>query len=266
VRTYTKDHVTDRLGPKRFTENQQTTQPGEPARILIVDDEASCRLGFRVALEVAGYEVAEAADGEQALDHLRTEPADLALLDLHMPLLDGMEMLQCLRNEGIDVPVVVITAHGSVPRASQAMKLGAVDVLPKPVTPAALRQIAFEALMRRVHLVHEQHPFRPNSLAAAAHRFSETLIVARKAWQQGQFRLAEELVDRALELDPESAEAHTLRGNVEESLGSHHSAYQSYRRALSHDRHHGPALDGMRRYCERFGLDLNNRLINPVAE
>jgi DNA-binding response OmpR family regulator len=235
-------------------------------RILIVDDEPSSRLGFRVALEVAGYEVAEAADGAAALEQLRNDPADLALLDLRMPLLDGMGTLRCLRDEGIDVPVVVITAHGSIPLACQAMKLGAVDVLPKPVEPAALRQTIFEALVRRAYTGSEPDRLAADSLGASAHRFSETLAVARKAWKQGQFLLAEELVDRALDLEPDSAEAHTLRGALKESLGEYHAAYQSYRRALTHDRHHGPALDGLRYYCERSGLDFHNKLINPAAE
>ena len=69
-----------------------------------------------------------------------------------------------------------------------------------------------------------------------------------------------------LDLDPDSPEANTLRGTLKESLGDDHSAYHSYRRALTNDRHYGPALDGMRRYCERWGVDFNNKSINPAAE
>ena len=101
---------------------------------------------------------------------------------------------------------------------------------------------------------------------SAGTRYSETLAVARKAWKQGQFALAETLVDRAIDLDPDSAEAHTLRGTLKETLGEHHSAYQSYRRALAIDPHDRSALEGMKRYCERSGLDFNNKLINPAAE
>jgi DNA-binding response OmpR family regulator len=266
VRTYIDSHVMNRLNPKWLARSQRTKPCGEASRVLIVDDEASCRLGFRVALEAAGYEIAEAADGETALEQLRNDPADLALLDLQMPLLDGMETLRRLREEGIDVPVVVVTAYGSVPLACQAMSLGALDVLPKPVKPAALRQIVFEALLRRAYAGDDPHRFAPSSLGASAHRFSETLTVARKAWRQGQFPLAEELVDRALDLNPDSAEAHALRGALKESLGEHHSAYHSYRRALANDRHYGPALDGLRRYCERSGLDFNDTRVNPAAE
>ena len=158
MRTYTNSHGKNRFNLERFAGSQLTTPPSEPSRILIVDDDASSRLGFRVTLESAGYEVAEAADGEEAMEFLRTDPADLvALLDLRMPLLDGIETLQSLRDEGIDVPVVVITAHGSVSSTAQAMKLGAIDVLPKPLKPSTLRQTVFEALMRAA----AQGPSRP---------------------------------------------------------------------------------------------------------
>ena len=105
------------------------------ARILIVDDEPNVRLVFRTALEAVGYAVDEVADGGAALDRLRESPADLVLLDLQMPRLDGMATLARLREAGDDVPVVIITAHGSVPDAVAAMKLGAIDFLAKPLTP-----------------------------------------------------------------------------------------------------------------------------------
>src|SRR5262249_44717036 len=101
----------------------------ESPRILIADDQASSRLGFRAVLEPAGYEVIEAGDGEQALKSLRDDPADVALLDSQMPGLDGLEVLRRLEDEGIEVPVVVVTADGSIPIAIRAMELGAMDVL-----------------------------------------------------------------------------------------------------------------------------------------
>ncbi len=219
MRTCTNSHGVNRLNLERFAGSQLTTPPSEPSRILIVDDDASSRLGFRVTLESAGYEVTEAEDGEEAMECLRTDPADLALLDLRMPLLDGIETLQSLRDEGIDVPVVVITAHGSVSSTAQAMKLGALDVLPKPLKPSTLRQTVFEALMRRGRTVPE--PSRPtmNSIAVPAQRYSETLAVARKAWKQGQFALAETLVDRAIDLDPDSAESAHVAGNSQGDSG-----------------------------------------------
>jgi DNA-binding response OmpR family regulator len=233
---------------------------------LVADDDAGSRLGFRVALETAGYEVIEAADGAQALVALRDAPIDVALLDLRMPGLDGMEVLRRIHDEGIEVPVVVITAHGNVPGAIRATELGAVDVLAKPVQPSILRQAVLQVLLQRPR--DETGSYRPavNSLGTTAQRFGETVTLARRAWERGRFALAEHLLQQALDLDPDSAAANTLRGALQERLGEHHAAYQSYRKALARDPHEIRALDGMNRYCERFGLDYHNRAINPAVE
>ncbi len=81
-----------------------------------------------------------------------------------------------------------------------------------------------------------------------------------------EFDRAVNLLERALELAPDSAEAHTLMGVLRESLGQDHAAYHAYRAALHADPHYGPARDNLQRYCERFGLDFHNRSINPAAE
>ena len=119
-----------------------------PKRILIVDDEPNVRLVFRTALESTGYLVTEAADGSAALQQLHKVPTDLILLDLKMPGMDGMETLERLRLERSEIPVVVVTAHGSVPDAVAAMKLGAVDFLPKPVSPVSLRAVVASVCAR----------------------------------------------------------------------------------------------------------------------
>jgi len=95
-----------------------------PKRILVVDDEPNVRLVFRTALESTGYLVTEAADGDAAMVQLRKIPIDLILLDLKMPVLNGMETLERLRITGDETPVVVVTAHGSVPDAVAAMSWG----------------------------------------------------------------------------------------------------------------------------------------------
>src|SRR5438270_3049809 len=100
-----------------------------PSRILIVDDEPNVRLMFRTTLASTGAEIAVADDGEAALERLEGSPFDLVLLDLKMPGLGGMETLRRLRDAGDDTPVVIVTAHGDVPHAVEAMKLGAIDFL-----------------------------------------------------------------------------------------------------------------------------------------
>ena len=121
-------------------------------RILIVDDETNVRLMLRTALESVGYEVVEAAEGHAALERLRSASSgcDLILLDLKMPKMDGMELLSQLRTDGNVIPVVMLTAHGSIPDAVAAMKLGAIDFLTKPVTPDVLRRVVADVIDRHV--------------------------------------------------------------------------------------------------------------------
>jgi DNA-binding NtrC family response regulator len=117
----------------------------DPAQILIVDDEPNVRLMFRTALEPA-FAVKEAADGQTAVRAIRERPFDVVLLDLRMPGIDGMETLRLLKDARADVPVVVVSAHGSIPDVVEAMRLGAVDFIPKPLSPDTLRRVVRQAL------------------------------------------------------------------------------------------------------------------------
>lgn len=238
-----------------------------PPLILVADDEPSIRLGFRVALEAAGYGVSEVEDGGAAMESLRRNPADLVLLDLRMPGLDGMEVLRRLREEAIDVPVVVVSAYRSIPGAAHALELGAVDVLAKPVEPVRLRSTVREVLVRHADSRRAAGRRRPaqSSPAARADRLADTLALARRTMELGHFDLADYLLQQTLDIDPASVEAHATRGMLLEVVGEDHAAYRCYRWALIHDPRHRTALEGLLRYCERFGLDHRNPAINPAA-
>ena len=103
--------------------------------VLIADDEPSIRRTLREILDYEGYDVEEAADGEEALAKARSGEVDLLLLDIKMPKRDGMEVLQALNEgegEGPPLPVVMISGHGTVETAVEATRLGASDFLEKP--------------------------------------------------------------------------------------------------------------------------------------
>lgn len=120
------------------------------ARILVVDDEEDIRSFLADALHAEGHDVAEAPDGEAAWSRLGAEGFHLVLTDLRMPRMDGMELLRRLRQTQPEVEVVVLTAHGSVDSAVEAMKLGAFEYLQKPISgPAELRLVVSRALERR---------------------------------------------------------------------------------------------------------------------
>ena len=179
--------------------------------ILIVDDEPNVRLMLRTTLESSGYQVREAADGSGALGHLRVSPCDLVVLDLRMPRMDGMETLRRLRAEGDCTPVVMLTAHGSIPDAVAAMKLGAIDFLTKPITPQALREVVADVIRRQAELP-------PPKLEAAAKasdhphekEIAFDLARAKRAVNRGEFEEAERLLREVIALDSESDEAHEL--------------------------------------------------------
>jgi two-component system, NtrC family, response regulator AtoC len=100
--------------------------------VLIVDDEANMRWVLQRALEKAGYEPVSAANGHEALNAAARQRIDLALLDLKMPGMDGLAVLRELRQRQPDLPVILLTAHATVPTAVEAMRLGALDYLRKP--------------------------------------------------------------------------------------------------------------------------------------
>ncbi len=101
--------------------------------ILIVDDEKNTREGLKWALEQTGADIFLAEDGEQALIKLGSIHVDLVLSDLKMPKMDGMELLDHVRDEFPDLDFVILTGHGTVETAVGAMKKGAFDYLIKPV-------------------------------------------------------------------------------------------------------------------------------------
>ncbi len=99
-------------------------------RILLVEDEDKLRRVVQLHLESLGYEVDGAANAEQGLSSAGA--ADLVITDLRMPGMDGIQLIKQLQTRGVRSAVIVMTAHGSVENAVEAMKLGAADFLQKP--------------------------------------------------------------------------------------------------------------------------------------
>ena len=119
-------------------------------RILVVDDEPFARTVVRRMLEVDGWEVSEARSTQEARALLAGEPEPVALLlDVLLDGESGLEYLERLREEGVLVPVIVMTAMEDVETAVRAMKAGAYDFLVKPVTPERLRTALTHAAERR---------------------------------------------------------------------------------------------------------------------
>jgi DNA-binding NtrC family response regulator len=118
-------------------------------RILIVDDDdVSCRL-FTEVLEGEGYQVQQAQSGEEAVERLRSEAYDLLLVDVRMPGMSGLDVTRAMRQEQPALPIVVMTAFGSIETAVEAIQEGAFDYVSKPMNLDELKRIVARALAQR---------------------------------------------------------------------------------------------------------------------
>ena len=115
------------------------------ATILCVDDEPGALQVFRSALERQGHRVVAVTNAPAALNVLGRGGVDLVISDYQMPEMSGIELVERLREEGLDLPVIMVTGHGSIEHAVAAMKAGAVDYITKPLRTQQL-QLAVTAL------------------------------------------------------------------------------------------------------------------------
>jgi two-component system, NtrC family, nitrogen regulation response regulator NtrX len=104
-----------------------------PFRILVVDDETAIREAIRMTLEYEGYRVEEARSGQEGIDKSTKTPYDAILLDIKMPVLDGIEVLENLKEQRVATPVIMVSGHGDISTAVECTKRGAFDFLEKPL-------------------------------------------------------------------------------------------------------------------------------------
>ena len=155
-------------------------------RVLIVDDDPASRRLLEVRLRPLECDVATAGNGEQALTAIRKDVPDLVLLDLQMPKMGGIEVLRALRKEEINVPVIVITAHGSIETAVEAMKEGAYDFITKPVDAnhfdiVVRKALEREGLKRELELFSEDADKRYRLVVGKSDKMNEAVETAKKA-------------------------------------------------------------------------------------
>ena len=160
------------------------------AYILVVDDEPAIVTVVRERLEREGFEVQAVASGEEALAHLADSPADLVVLDVMLPGIDGFEVLRRLRGEGNHVPVILLTARSEDVDKIVGLELGGDDYLAKPFNPRELtariravlrRQSELEAL--RAQVADQRDGSEAGEAGERALSFDHP---RRRAWFQGQ--------------------------------------------------------------------------------
>jgi len=179
--------------------------------ILIVDDEPNVRLMYRSALAGLGYDIHEAATAEAALQQMQTHKYEAAILDLKLPGMDGLELLEQMHGLGIATPAAFVSAHGQVPDAMHAMELGAIDFLPKPPTPEQLRDMVQDILLRH----------SADSDVGGEKDFQYYLRSAKRAINLRDFPTATEHLVKALDLNPSSRQAINLVGVLIEMRQEH---------------------------------------------
>ncbi|KPK15241.1 MAG: Fis family transcriptional regulator [Myxococcales bacterium SG8_38] len=118
---------------------------GETKQVLVADDEGNLRRVLKAQLQHDGYEVHCVGDGEAVLEAMSEHHIDVLITDLRMPKLDGMQVLKAVSERHPDVPVIMITAHGTVDTAVEALKLGAFDYVTKPFDRTELRAVVSKA-------------------------------------------------------------------------------------------------------------------------
>ena len=209
--------------------------PTKPKAILIVDDEKNIRLTLSHALEVLGVETDTASNGEEALTKLKEKEFGLVLLDLHMPGVQGMDVLRRLREIRPDIRVIIITAYGTVGLAVDAIRLGAVDFVQKPFIPDEIREIVSRVMDREK--LDEQKVMD----------YASSIELAKKAIMDFHLDAAVEHVRKAVSFDPARPEAFNLLGVLEELQGDRLEAQKHYRAALSLDPSYGAALVNLER-------------------
>jgi two-component system OmpR family response regulator len=207
--------------------------------ILIVDDEPNVRLNYRITLETEGYDVFETSTAAAAMEALVGRSFDLAILDMRMPAMDGLQLLAKIREVGISVPVMIVTAYSDVPHAVQAMKMGAIDFLQKPLRPEELRRIVAEILKRHA-------PQR----GVLTETFNSHIVAAKRCLNLRLFSKARLHLVKAMELNSKSVEAFNLAGVLAEMLDDPDKAKKYYGQAIKLDKNYEPAQQNMRRLFE----------------
>ncbi len=197
--------------------------------VIVVDDERNIRLGLTASLESLDVEVTEAVNGEDALEKLRESSFRLMLLDLKLPGMDGMEVLRRARDLRPEMRVIIITAHGTIENAVDAMKLGAVDFIQKPFAPSEIREL--------VSRVIDRDAIEERKAADYASHFE----LAKRCIAEQRYDDAAEHARKASGFDNSRPEAFNLLGVIREIQRDIVDAQKYYRAALALDPSYEPA-------------------------
>jgi len=141
-------------------------------RILIIDDEPNIRKALILGLETMGYEASSAKSGKEGVDFVEQHGVDVAFLDLNLGSENGLDWIEPLLNAQHDLNIVVLTAYASYTTAVEAIKLGAFDYIPKPITPDVMRQVLLKISKHRLLQQRVEDLEKQVAVASNAYDFS----------------------------------------------------------------------------------------------
>jgi len=223
-------------------------------KVLIIDDEKNIRMTIKSCLDESTYQVDVAVNGEEGYTKLKNETYDLALLDIKMPGISGLELLKKMRDNQIKTDVVMMTAYGTIERAVEAMKLGAIDFMSKPFTPDEIRKVV-ETVIHRRTLVETK-----------IESFVDVLEFAKACILSKDYAKAEQFLKKAISLNVDSADPHNLLGILSEFKGDVSLAQMHYRAALALDPTHEAANKNLERTAQfhytNKSMDLGKTLVH----
>ncbi len=186
--------------------------------VLIIDDTKNIRLMLTKCLELEGYDVTTANDGKEAIELFRTKKFDLAFLDIKLPEIRGTEVLKRIREMGVDTPVIIITAYGTVKNAVECTHMGAVAYVQKPFSAEKIKSILQELY--------------PNlSTDNNSNNIDKYLSQADGLIGQNMFNEAIIILKKAISFEPANAEVMHLFSKAYEGMGNLDYAdkfYKSY--------------------------------------
>lgn len=174
-------------------------------KVLIADDTKNIRTLLATYLEMEGYDIQVATDGQMALEIFKTQEIDLAFLDIKMPVLSGTEVLRQIRKSGINTPVIIMTAFATVKNAIECTKLGAVSYLQKPFTAEKIRTV-----------LNEINGAAETSRQSGVENY---IMQAEIAIDHNEYNHAVDLLKKAISIEPANSRIYLLFGKAYEGIG-----------------------------------------------
>ncbi|KZL91965.1 response regulator SaeR [Clostridium magnum DSM 2767] len=188
-------------------------------KALVVDDTKNIRALLTTCLEINDYKVTTAKSGQEAIGFLKMEKFDLVFLDIKMPEISGTTVFKKMREMGIDIPVIIMTAYATIKNAVECTKLGAVAYLQKPFTAEKVKSVLNEIF----------------SIDDDTNDLKDSLKHSTELIKYGNNEEAYEILKKALSIDPSSSEVYYLIGMIHEKRGDVKQANKFYETAERFD-------------------------------